>query len=133
MHCYDTRIPSLLLVCGPSTASLQLRLLRALHPSSRANGVLTAHAPRWYQGNYHQLIRCCARGGEEWKGWACEADVLIIDATNVACIAAAEQRALHAVGATLPAQFAAWLAFLQLAVRAPHAIAVFDDRRVCSG
>ena len=77
------------------------------------------------------MSRCCGRGDEEWDGWACAADVLIVDATNVACIAAAEQRALRPVGATLQTQFAAWLAFLRLAVRAQHAVAVFDARPVC--
>ncbi len=72
----------------------------------------------------------CARGIEDWDGWACAADVLIIDATNVACIAAADSRALRGVGATLHAQFDMWLDFLRLAVDAPHAIAVFDDDRV---
>jgi hypothetical protein len=55
------------------------------------------------------LVRCCGCGDGQWDGWACAADVLIVDATNVACIAAAEQRALRAIGATLQTQFAAWL------------------------
>jgi len=69
-------------------------------------------------------------GANASDGWACAADVLIVDATNVACIAAADSRALRAVGATLHAQFDMWLDFLRLAVDAPLAIAVFDADRV---
>ena len=56
--------------------------------------------------------------------------MLIVDATNVACIAAADSRALRPAGASLHAQFDMWLDFLRLAVDAPHAIAVFDADRV---
>lgn len=67
---------------------------------------------------------------------ACEADLLIIDATNLACIAAADRAYLKPLGtgarANLHAVFADWLRFLGRIVQAQHAVAVFDEPAVRS-
>lgn len=65
---------------------------------------------------------------------ACEADLLIIDATNLACIAAADRAYLkplnRGASGNLHAVFADWLCFLRRVVRTRHAVAVFDEPRV---
>ena len=104
---------------------------RALASTRTCLPSLSRRARRCHQRKWSASL-CCARGTESWDGSACTADVLIVDATNVACIAAADSRALRAVGATLHAQLDMWLEFLRLAVDAPHAIAVFDADRVRS-
>ena len=123
--------------CMTFVRPVVLRMLRQPRPwcshfprSTRTCSSAPGRCTRGCQRRQQAVTRCCARSADDWGGWACAADVLIIDATNVACIAAAECRALHAVGATLHSQFTRWLNFLRLAVRAPDAIAVFDAGRV---
>ena len=57
------------------------------------------------------------------------ADLLILDATNIACAAAADAKA-H--GADLPNCFANWLSFLQELVQPSVCLAVFDAAQVTS-
>lgn len=65
-----------------------------------------------------------------WTASIAQADVLIIDATNRAVVSAADARAYAHVGATLPATFAAWLAYLRELLQPTLCIAVFDVPRV---
>ncbi len=68
--------------------------------------------------------------GPYWTSGIGPADILIVDATNRACVAAADTKLYRHVGVTLQSSFAAWLDFLRDLLQTSFCIAVFDAPRV---
>lgn len=123
--------PSISFTCrrrlGGLSKHLQQRLL-VLPRSGAAGGSGAASAELEEQHGVGLLLE--THSDPFWTSGIRPADILIVDATNRACVAAADAKLHRHVGVTLQSSFADWLEFLREIVQPSLCVAVFDAPRV---